>query len=367
MSISSVVLRFSALSVLLLSFSLAGAQQIQPRPLITNPIDESRVVTLRGNVHPLAQPMFDVGAAPPDLPMNRMMLVLKRDPVQDYVVRKLIDDQQDKNSPNYHKWLTPAEYGAQFGAADQDLQLITGWLQTHGFQINRVSNGRNVIEFSGVEAQVEQAFHTQIHQYVLPNGEQHWANASDPQIPAALAPAVRGIQSLNNFKAQHFAHVAGVVSRDKSTGQYNSSSPLFTLNGNCGVQSHCYAVGPYDFAKIYNVASSWSATPAIDGTGQTIAIVGETDINPQDVADFRNFFGLPAYGQAGGPMLNIIHNGVPPGILNDGEESESDLDVEWSGAVAKGANVDFVVSQSTETSLGINLSALYIVETILHR
>jgi len=308
--------------------------------------------------------MFDMGAAPPDLPMNRMMLVLKHDPMHDYVVRKLIDDQQDKNSPNYHKWLTPSEFGAQFGASDQDVQLITGWLQSHGFQINRVSNGRNVIEFSGVEAQVEQAFHTQIHQYLV-NGQQHWANSSDPQIPAALAPVVAGIQSLNNFKAQHFAKVAGVVSRDKSTGQYNSSSPLFTLGGNCGVQSHCYGVGPYDFAKIYNIAPSWSATPAIDGTGQTIAIVGETDINPQDVADFRNFFGLPAYGQQGGPMLNIIHNGVAPGILNDGEESEADLDVEWSGAVAKGASVDFVTSQSTETSLGINLSALYIVDNNL--
>jgi hypothetical protein len=363
-SISS-FLRFSALSVLLLGSSLAAAQQVQPRPLITNPINESQVITLRGNVHPLAQPMFDVGAAPPDLPMNRMLLVLKRDPIQDYVVRKLIDDQQDKTSPNYHKWLTPTQFGAQFGAADQDVRLITDWLLTHGFQINRVSNGRTVIEFSGVEAQVEQAFHTQIHQYALPNGEQHWANASDPQIPAALAPAVAGIQALNNFKAQHFANVAGVVSRDKSTGQYNSSSPLFTLTGNCGVQSHCYGVGPYDFAKIYNIAPSWSATPAIDGTGQTIAIVGETDINPQDVADFRNFFGLPAYGQQGGPALNIIHNGVAPGILTDGEESESDLDVEWSGAVAKGASVDFVVSQTTETSLGINLSALYIVDNNL--
>lgn len=361
----SPALRLSRLGLFLLVFRFAAAQQVQPRPLITNTIDESRVVTLRGNVPPLARPMFDIGTAPPDLPLKRMMLVLRRDPMQDYVVRKLIDDQQDKNSPNYHKWLTPTQYGAQFGAADQDVQAVTGWLQAHGFQINRVSNGRTIIEFSGVEAQVEQAFRTRIHQYALPNGEQHWANANDPQIPAALAPAVAGIQSLNNFKAQHFAKVAGVVSRDRSTGQYNSSSPLFTLNGNCGVQSHCYAVGPYDFAKIYNITSSWSATPAIDGTGQTIAIVGETDINPQDVADFRKFFGLPAYGQAGGPTLNIIHNGPAPGILNDGEESEADLDVEWSGAVAKGANVDFVVSQSTETSLGINLSALYIVDNNL--
>ena len=117
--------------------------------------------------------------------------------------------------------------------------------------------------------------------------------------------------------------------------------------------SDCYGVGPYDFATIYNVAPAWNASPAIDGTGQTIAIVGETDINPQDVTDFRNFFGLPAYGQSGGPKLNIIHDGPAPGILSDGEESEADLDVEWSGAVAKGASVDFVVSESTETTAGV--------------
>jgi len=134
-----------------------------------------------------------IGAAPPDLPMQRMLLVLKRAPQQDFALRKLIDDQQDKASPNYHKWLTPNQFGNQFGASDQDMQLITGWLQLHGFQVNRVSQGRTVIEFSGVEAQVEQAFHTQIHQYLV-NGEQHWANASDPQIPAALVPAVAGVR-----------------------------------------------------------------------------------------------------------------------------------------------------------------------------
>lgn len=337
------------------------------QPLITKPINENVLVTLKGNTHPLAQRRYDMGIAPPDLPMNRMLLVLNHDPQQDFALRKLLDDQQDKNSPSYHQWMTPAQFGAQFGATDQDIQLVTGWLQTHGFQIDRVSNGRSVIEFSGVESQVEQAFHTQIHRYVLPNGEQHWANASDPKIPAALAPAVAGVASLNNFPPSHFSHVAGVISRDKATGQETPSSPLFTLNGNCGVPQvpYCYGVGPYDFATIYDVAPSWTAVPPIDGTGQTIAIVGETDINPQDVDDFRNFFGLPAYGQQGGPSLNVIHSGPAPGILNDGEETEADLDVEWSGAVAKGASVDFVVSQTTETSLGVNLSALYIVDNNL--
>ena len=347
MSISS--LRFLALSVVLLSFSVAGAQQIRPLPLITSPIDETQVVTLRGNVHPLAQPMFDLGAAPPDLPMNRMMLVLKRDPMQDHVVRKLLDDQQDKNSPNYHKWLTPAEYGAQFGAADQDLQLITGWLQTHGFQINRVSNGRNVIEFSGVEGQVEGAFHTQIHQYLV-NGKQYWANVSDPQIPVALAPVVEGMVSLHNFPRKPMSEILGRY--NGRTGQLTRSQPQFTTPFQGGT---AYAVGPADFGTIYNVQSLWSA--GTDGTGQKIAIVAQTDINIQDVRDFRNMFGLPVNDP------RIIYNGPNPGIISD--ESESDIDVQWAGAIAPKATVDLVVSESTETAAGVDLSAIYIVDNNL--
>jgi hypothetical protein len=344
---------------LLFLLTAAGlAQQVSPQPLITLPIDESQLTTLKGNTHPLAQPQFDVGVAAPDMPLQRMLLVLKRSPQQDFALSKLLDDQQDKGSSNYHKWLAPDEFGVQFGPSDQDVQLITGWLQSHGFQVNRVAHGRTVIEFSGVESQVEGAFHTQIHAYAV-NGQQHWANASDPQIPAALAPAVAGVLSLNNFPAQPMLHIAGAMSRDKSTGQVTPVNPLTTYNGNCGVQSNCYGVGPYDFATIYNVAPLWNATPAIDGTGQTIAIVGETDINPQDVADFRNYFGLPPV------TLNVIHDGPAPGILRNGEETESDLDVQWSGAVAKGASIDFVVSQSTETTAGIDLSALYIIDNNL--
>ena len=118
--------------------------------------------------------------------MNRMLLVLKRSPEQEHALRTLLDDQQDKASPRYHKWLTPDRIGTQFGPADQDLQIVTGWLQSHGFQVNRVSHGRNVIEFSGTENQIEQALHTSIHKYAV-NGEEHWANASDPQIPDSIS------------------------------------------------------------------------------------------------------------------------------------------------------------------------------------
>ena len=183
-----------------------SAQLAAPRPLITQPVDEAQLTRLQGDTHPLARPEFDLGTAPATLPMERMLLVLKRSDAQEFALRKLLDDQQDKASPNYHKWLTPEQYGVQFGPADSDLQTITAWLQLHGFQVG-TTKGRTVLEFSGTAGQVQEAFHTTIHKYVV-NGEQHWANSSDPAIPTALTGAVAGVSSLNNFPRRPMSVVA---------------------------------------------------------------------------------------------------------------------------------------------------------------
>jgi hypothetical protein len=329
-----------------------------PSPLITQSIDESQLIVLKGNTHPLARPEFDLGTAPATLPMSRMLLVLKRSDTQESALRQLLDDQQDKSSPSYHKWLTPEDYGKQFGPTDADLQTITSWLQSHGFQLGS-TKGRTTMEFSGSASQVQEAFHTTIHKYLV-NGEQHWANASDPQIPAALTSAVAGVASLNNFPRRPMIVSAGKFQREKATGKITAIQPEYTFPSGC-VENNTsndpcfYGIGPYDFATIYNVLPLWNS--GIDGTGQTIAIVGETNINIQDVRDFRTLFGLSANDP------QIILNGPDPGIQPD--ETEADLDVQWSGAVAPNATIDLVVSQSTETTAGIDLSAVYIIENNL--
>ena len=133
-----------------------------------------------------------------------MLLVLKRSPQQEAALRKLLDEQQSKGSPNYHKWLTPTQFGEQFGPSDSDMQTITLWLQAHGFEVGS-TKGRSVLEFSGSASQVKEAFHTTIHKYIV-KGEQHWANASDPSIPTALTPAVAGVLTLHNFLKKPHIH-----------------------------------------------------------------------------------------------------------------------------------------------------------------
>ncbi len=326
----------------------APAQQQSSTPaarLVTQAIDNNARTRLAGNVHPLARTEFDRGEAPPDLPMERMLLVLKRSAPQEAALRGLIDDQQNKSSANFHRWLTPQEFGAQFGPADADIAAVTGWLRASGFQVEQPSNGRTAIEFSGTAGLVKQAFQTAIHKYVV-NGAAHWANASDPTIPTALLPAVAGVVTLHNFprRSNLTVHEAPL---GPPAGQ--NVLPRFTFTSQ---QTTYYGLGPTDFATIYNVLPLWSA--GIDGTGQTIAIVGETNIHVTDIENFRTLFGLPAKDP------QIILNGPDPGI--GGDETEAILDVSWSGAVAKNATIDLVVSASTESTLGVDLSALYIVD-----
>ena len=290
--------------------------------------------------------------------MNRMMLVLKRSSEQETALEQLLAGQTDKTSPNFHKWLTPAQFGQQFGPSDADIQAVTSWLEWHGFQIGSVAKGRNIIEFSGNAAQVKEAFHAAIHKYLV-NGEEHWANSSNPQIPAALIPVVVGVSSLHDFLSKPLYHSRGSYSKAKSDGAVKPVKPNLTFPGTCGLQgTTCYTLLPFDFATIYNVLPLWNAGASIDGSGQSIAIVGRTDINIDDVRNFRLLAGLPAKDP------NIITNGADPGT-SIGDEGESTLDVQWAGGVARNATIDFVTSASTNAGDGVNLSAEYILDNNL--
>jgi hypothetical protein len=332
---------------------------------ITQSIDETRLTVLKGNTHPLARTEFDRGAATPGITLHRMLLSLKRSPEQESALQQLLVDLQDKSSPNYHQWLTPEQFGRQFGPSDQDMQTVTTWLEAHGFQVANVTKGRTVIEFSGTLGQVSEAFHTQMHMYSV-QGQEQWANASDPQIPAALTGVVAGVSTLHNFvKKPHFK-VGQLLTGTRKPGPLPALNLQgCTVNANpCPVQDQFifHALGPGDFATIYNTPTFLNINaPAqkFNGDGVTIAIVGRSNINVSDIQEFRAIFGIAAAN------LNIVLNGPDPGNLGGGEEFEAVLDATWSSSVAPNATVDFVVSQTTETSDGVDLSEVFIIDNNL--
>ncbi len=306
---------------------------IQARDRITSFIDDEQRVTLRGNVHPLANARHDAGTVAPGFAMEHMLLTLLPDAAQQDALSQLLDAQHNPDSPYYHQWLTPEQYGERFGVSEADAAQVAGWLQDHGMEVEEVTAGRRSVIFSGGAAQVESAFHTQIHAYKIGNTLHH-ANATDPEIPAALFQVVGGIVSLNDFHSEPMHGIA------------RKPAPDFTSGG-----SHYLA--PADFATIYDLVPLYQAS--ITGSGQSVAIVARSNIKIADVRQFRTLFGLPANDP------RIIVNGADPGIFSSGEETEADLDVEWSGAVARNATIKFVVSKSTNASDGVDLSAQYIV------
>jgi len=346
-------LRKALLTLFIFILFITTGARGQVRPRVIEAVDNSKRITLTGNVHPLARAEFDHGAVADAQPITRILLLLKGSDEQEAELQTVLEEQQDKSSTRYQQWLTPAEFGALYGPADADIQAVTQWLGSQGFTVERVYSGKRVIEFSGTAAQVRAAFGTEIHKYEV-EGKTYTANTNDPQVPVAIAPVVSGIVSLNSFPRQSHIRVKGIA-RKKPGGP--GLEPLFTFpapasNGNF------YGMAPGDFATIYNSSPLLQAAVPIDGTGQVIAIVGETNINVADVEDFRQMFGLPANFT----LANVILNGEDPGITSPGEEGESDLDTEWSGAVAPGANVYLVVSASTQASPGVDLSALYIID-----
>ena len=317
----------------LLSAQTAGRIEdplaVRPTDRMRLRVDETRRVTLSGQRHQLARPEFAIGDVAPDHRMERMVLVLEPDADQERALEALIQEQQNPGSPLYHQWLSPEAFGERFGISERDLNQVTNWLQRYGLAIEEIPSSRRTIVFSGTAAQVSSAFHTAIRTYSV-GGAVHYANATDPEIPQALAGVVRGAVSLHNFESKPAI----------------AAAPAYTAaNG-------AHFLAPRDWAKIYDVDRLYSL--GLDGAGQSIAVIGRIDIDLKDVRTFRANAGLPANDP------QIIVNGEDPGTPWCEDEAESTLDVEWAGAIAKNATIKFVTSKSGATD-GINLSAQYAV------
>ncbi|MBV8200272.1 MAG: S8/S53 family peptidase [Acidobacteria bacterium] len=317
----------------------------QPAGALPAPGAADRVV-LPGSVHPLARPELAVGRTDPRLPMERIVVALELRPGARARLAALVAEQQDPASPRYHGWLTPADFGAELGLGDADLGRVTSWLEAQGLTVGHVAAGRGWIEVSGTAGQVERAFATEMRDYRVA-GEIHHANALPPSVPRSLAGLVKGIVSLHDFPLT--SPLARRRARQE-TAASGAAAPAPQDNGAGGV----HLLAPADLATIYHLQPLYAA--GIDGGGQSIAVVGKTDIKLADVQTFRSTFGLPPNDPV------FVHNGPDPGITDIYNEGESDLDVEWAGALSRRATVQLVISASTATTDGIMLSAQYAVD-----
>jgi subtilase family serine protease len=354
----------SVTSVLVLfALTVASAFAVQS-DRITSPMT-GRSVAIQSHVPFQAQPKYDQGAVEPTFKLNHMILQTPPSAAQRAAITKLIADQQNPRSASYHRWLTPEQYAERFGLSTADVTKLTQWLKGQGFKVNSVARGRTFIVFSGTAAQVKSAFGTEIHRYNV-NGEAHFANATNPMIPAGLSGIVTGIRGLNSFGMKPAYNAANF----KKNAQ-RKNGRWFGNYYDSGFNSQFLAPG--DITTIYDIDTLYP--PATAGTGQSIAVIGQTDVYAADLSDFRSGFGLPAIAgctangsgilaACTGTNFSVIYADGPtaaPGV-SPGDLSESDLDLEWSNAVAPQANIIFVTSPSFPAGNGVVDSFYYAID-----
>jgi subtilase family serine protease len=314
-------------------------------------IDESDRVTLGGNTPPATTiGARDQGAVEDTMRFEHLLLMLRRDPGTEAALQRHIEALHTPGSPEFHLWLTAEQVGAQFGTSPRDVAVIQQWLTAHGFTVNRLYKSGLVLDFSGSAAQIREAFHAEIHRLQMPNGERHLANVADPQIPAALAPAVVGVR-LHDFFARPRLTPMRPVRYDDTARRWE---PQFTLPYQ---GSDFYVVAPFDFATIYNLLPLWQA--GITGKGITIATVEDSNLkHPGDWSTFRKTFGLEDFKQA---TFEQVYPACPnPG--QNGDEIEAALDVEWASAAAPDAHIILSACGNTATTSGLDLAILNLLE-----
>jgi subtilase family serine protease len=286
---------------------------------ISVPVNDSDRALLPGGVHPRTSRSADQGGVPAGMPLQRMAIFFNLTPAQKQDLQKLLSEQQDPTSPNYHKWLTPEQYADRFGVNAADLAKITAWLQSHGFRDVSASRSRTSIEFDGTAAQVQSAFRTSIH-YFVQNGKTHYANTVSPSLPSAFAEMVSGITSLNDFRP------------------HPMSIAHFTSN-----VSGKHFLAPGDIGTIYNVKSLYDV--GIDGSGQAIAVVGQTPLTQTDDGTHADIDTFRSLGK-NLPPINLQQVKVGTVSFSKGDVDEANLDLEWTGAMAPKAAIIFVYSSN---------------------
>ncbi len=327
-----------AACVLLLSSVIGVAQG--PKPRLTAAIDDGSRVTLPGTRPGQVSRGVDQGAVAAGMALKGITLVLNRSAAQEAELQALLRAQGDPSSPQYHHWLTPDQFAARFGVADADIAKVQSWLQAQGFSLDSVARSRDRITFDGTAGQVARAFGTEVHHYSLPD-RTHFAPATDVSVPAAMAPMVTTVLHLADFHAHPHKKLAVAVAKPALTSGQTGNKFLT----------------PSDLATMYDLKSTYSA--GFNGSGQSIAIVAQSYIDTSSVTAFQTGAGLPSNL----PVPVLVRDTGVPGInpMSDGDEGESQLDVEYASGIATGATIYLVSTGDSPNSNGVFDSLSYAI------
>jgi len=358
LSNSLLYLLFLSLGCSVVAAQSSTAQSSAVAPRITAPVDETKLSKLAGNVPRLARIAADEGEAGSSMQLTHVRLVLSRSAAQQAALDAYMSEQLSKSSANYHKWLTPSQFGSLYGPADSDIAAIVAWAESHGLKLEQVSTGRTNIAFSGTVGQFEEAFHTQIHSFTATRrgkAIQFYSNTSDPSIPAALASVVSGVAHLDTIAPlpQNIAGPSGF--RDPATKRLKPVSsveakglrPNLTSGSGTTKDPYFLYIVPGDAATIYDTPNTtfnanYTTGTSYTGSGINIGVGGDATIQATTVEAYRSNF----LGDSSAPVIKNVD-----GVTSTDDTDEAYIDTELSGGLAPGATIYFYTSKDLTSGI----------------
>ncbi len=332
------------------SVQLAGIDTHEA-PRVTAFVDFAKKSVVEGTHLDMASAASQATPLNDSVKLAHLQLVLKPSAQRQAALETLSAQQHDPSSPNFHKWLTPAQFGTTFGVADADIAAVTSWMRAQGLTVNAVYPNKTQIDFTGTVAQIRAAFGTNEVAYTI-GGKVHRSNDSNISVPTALKPVIAGVMGLNDNKPmpQHIA---------PRLASFNAQSGMFQLAANAAKAPATSASGvhtdavqfptaarglvPGDISAMYGIDKLRAA--GFTGKGVTIAVVDVANMVDADYANFMQTFHLDKYNGS----FTQINPAPPSGPTNcldpntvDNQQYDFDetlLDVEWSAAVAPAAHI----------------------------
>ncbi len=287
---------------------------------------------------------------------------------------KAVRDLYTPGSPTYHHWLNNEDI-AKYGPSSADVETVTSELKSHGLSVLSVSPDNLSIRVRGSASSVENAFHTQIHEFER-QGRVFHANVSPAQLGGPARALIHSVSGLTNFQMRPFLKFQVDPRTGKPHTLPTKSGTLATAAAGTGfaaiatndcfknpasisltTQGASLPLGQY-YGNTYDqggLLCSW--TPAqlqqhyglnagykqgLTGKGQTIVIVdGPTDgdLLTSDLKLFSQLAGLPAITSSNFKVLYPDGKPTPFALQNQNWQGEASLDVEWAHSIAPGANI----------------------------
>jgi subtilase family serine protease len=308
---------------------------------------------------------------------------------------ELVRQMYDKNSPNYHHWLTVKEYEARFAPSAADMAVVRQHLAAHNLKVVSTDKLNHAVTARGSVADVERAAGVQLNRASI-NGVEHRVPAAEAVVPGAAGKVVAAVQGLSDLKYENYARRMVDPDTGKPVAIPLSTAPATTtkfFNAAClrgtetrvfktngGSPTATYAGSRYggiitDVAPnlppcgydAYEVQVAYGLKPLynqrLNGNGQVVVLVDAygSDTILADANAFSQINGLPTLN---GNNFEIFY---PTGATNCGGNTcgwdlETSLDVEWSHTVAPEAFIALVLGADASFT-NLDLAVLFAVET----